>query len=256
MWSLEPHSETLVQLVSFSNVNLLNVNCDTAYKEDSSNGCSFLNCYHSSHIGKVGNGGVCTGMLIVDRSMLTGAVDINGGIDKEIRHSSGNYTFGDSQYNIFTGQVTDMHSLFTSSNFNSDINYWDVSRVTDMGSMFKFAKNFNQPLNNWDVSRVTGMRDMFVRADNFNQPLNNWDVSRVTGMRDMFHAAFVFNQPLNNWNVSRVTDMGGMFMDARNFNQNLTCWNVSKISSKPNNFNVQSALTSANLPIWGTSGIC
>jgi len=41
------------------------------------------------------------------------------------------------------------------------INTWNVSGVTDMHAMFRFAVSFNQPLNNWDVSNVTDMRYMF-----------------------------------------------------------------------------------------------
>ena len=41
------------------------------------------------------------------------------------------------------------------------ISNWDVSRVTNMSSMFNGAGNFNQPLNNWNVSKVTNMSSMF-----------------------------------------------------------------------------------------------
>jgi len=46
--------------------------------------------------------------------------------------------------------------------------------------------------------------------------------------------------------------MHSMFWDASSFNQDLSNWCVSSIPSKPNNFDSNSALTSANLPQWGT----
>ena len=243
--------------VIFSDFNL-NVNCDKKFDLDSSNKCVSY-CYNSLNMGKVGTFGVCKDMLIVNNSMLksAGASPFNGGDESyDILGPDGNqYTFGDSQYNVFTGQVTDMQYLFYGTSFNSSINYWDVSSVTNMQGIFQYALSFNQPLNNWDVSSVTNMRIMLNSAP-FNQDVSNWDVSSVTNMGWMFEHNGNFNQDVSNWDVSSVTEMRGMFRNTYSFNQNLTCWNVSKISNKPNNFNIGSALSSANLPIWGTSGIC
>jgi len=49
-----------------------------------------------------------------------------------------------------------------------------------MGSMFKVS-NFNQNINSWDVSSVTNMEWM-LSFNEFNQPLYNWNVSSVTNM--------------------------------------------------------------------------
>jgi len=43
-----------------------------------------------------------------------------------------------------------------------------------------------------------------------------------------------------------------MFLMAGSFNQDLTQWCVSGHSVMPTNFATNSALTSANLPVWGT----
>ena len=43
-----------------------------------------------------------------------------------------------------------------------------MSKVTDMGYMFRDAWSFNQPLNDWNVSNVTNMGAMFSRARSFN----------------------------------------------------------------------------------------
>ena len=45
--------------------------------------------------------------------------------------------------------------------FNSELNNWNTSKVTDMSTMFRGALNFNQPLNNWNTSQVTTMEWMF-----------------------------------------------------------------------------------------------
>ena len=78
-----------------------------------------------------------------------------------------------------------------------EINNWDVSNVTNMTQMFKYAESFNQPLNKWNVSNVEHMSGMFWHAHSFNQPLDKWDVSKVRDMGHMFQHARSFNQPLH-----------------------------------------------------------
>jgi len=54
--------------------------------------------------------------------------------------------------------------------------------------------------------------------------------------------------------VSNFTNGGmvQMFYGATDFNQNLTSWCVTTTTSEPNLFSTDSALTSANKPVWGT----
>ena len=46
------------------------------------------------------------------------------------------------------------------SKFNQDISSWDVSKITNMESMFKDAE-FNQDISNWNVSSVTKYKNIF-----------------------------------------------------------------------------------------------
>ncbi|WP_170141611.1 BspA family leucine-rich repeat surface protein, partial [Tenacibaculum lutimaris] len=127
-------------------------------------------------------------------------------------------------------KVTDMESMFSSCiKFNGNINDWDVSNITNMRSMFRGASIYNQPLNNWDVGNVTNMNYMFGSAIKFNQDIGNWNTGNVTDMGRMFLSAVVFNQNLNNWDVSNVTNMGSMFEGAKVFNQPLNNWDVSNV---------------------------
>ena len=136
-------------------------------------------------------------------------------------------------------QVTNMGSLFDQPglhDFDANIGGWDVSSVTSMFSMFIQASSFNQPLDSWDVSSVTNMRFMFYQASSFNQPLDSWDVSSVTRMDYMFQQASSFNQPLDSWDVSSVTDMTSMFYQASSFNQPLDSWDVSSVTTMDSMF--------------------
>jgi surface protein len=72
-----------------------------------------------------------------------------------------------------------------------EIDNWDVSAITNMDGMFKYAKYFDGDLSGWDVSAVTNMYGMFMGATSFNGDLSGWDVSAVivTGLYGMFKGA-------------------------------------------------------------------
>ena len=102
------------------------------------------------------------------------------------------------------------------------IGTWDVSRVTDMTSLFAHASQFNQPLNSWNVSNVKDMRLMFWEAYAFDQPLDQWDVRKVVSMIGMFRDATSFNQDLRYWDAHPSVNKSGMFDGAATFNNDET----------------------------------
>ena len=53
---------------------------------------------------------------------------------------------------------------------NADISKWDVSRVTDMNSIFANTI-FNCDISKWDVSTVIDMDDMLMGAEKINKEL-------------------------------------------------------------------------------------
>ena len=65
-----------------------------------------------------------------------------------------------------------------------DFNDIDVSRITDMCSLFKYA-NFDFDISKWDVSNVTNMSSMFCYST-FNGDISKWNVSNVKFMNYMF----------------------------------------------------------------------
>ena len=89
------------------------------------------------------------------------------------------------------------------------IEYWDVSKITDMTGLLRAYDNegalFNQDISRWDVSNVTNMNSMFSQVRYFNQDISSWDVSKVVSMNQLFQGATVFNQNLYGWDVSGVT---------------------------------------------------
>lgn len=187
-------------------------------------------CY-TAPVGTLGAAPGCLGMLIVDRAMLDSAQPVAGSVDLGITHEGELYTFGNSDRNIFTGQVTSMYALLRDRHqFNADIGYWDTSQVTDMAFMFQNARDFNQPIEQWDTSRVALFYDMFQGASRFNQPLNDWDTSSAERTHGMFFMASAFNQPLDRWDMSGVVNMNSMFRETDAFNQDISMW---RLDSQP-----------------------
>ena len=152
-------------------------------------------------------------------------------------------------------QVTDISFIFANSPFgnslfNSNINDWNTSNITNMKGAFFAAINFNKPLNNWDTSSVTNMSGMFARADVFNQDIGNWDTSSVTDMSVMFYEADAFNQDIGNWDTSSVTNMSGMFDNADAFNQNISNWDTSSVTDMSRMFYNASSFSNHDLSGW------
>ena len=155
-------------------------------------------------------------------------------------------------------KVTNMDSLFFNEDrFNADLSKWDVSRVVDMMGMFHKATSFNADLSKWDVSNVINMHHMFSNANTFNADISEWDVSSVENMVNMFYKASAFNngapegesaKPLE-WNVSRVVDMFAMFADASSFNADISTWDVSNVMNMQFMFEGARSFN-VNLSMW------
>ena len=193
-------------------------------------GAAYADCYDplSEAPGTIGTSGGCSGMLIVDKDALFAGINTGYAITGPDGNS---YTFADSTYNIFTGQVTDINHLFNGVAFNGDIGYWDVSNVTNFYYSFSGATSFNQDISSWDVSKATSLNQMFKNATSFNQDISSWDVTNATDMFAMFWGASAFNQDLSSWgNKIGNANISSMFQDATSFNQSLNNWDVSNVS--------------------------
>jgi hypothetical protein len=109
--------------------------------------------------------------------------------------------------------LTSTASMFSgcNNNFENNMRYWDMSRITRMSSMFANAIEFNGEIGDWDVSNVVYMDSMFYNAKKFNRHLN-WDVSSVRTMFNMFGGAHSFEgSGVPEWDVKCSTNKLFMF---------------------------------------------
>ena len=123
-------------------------------------------------------------------------------------------------------RITDMSMLFRNTKFNGDISKWDVFNVKDMTEMFS-ASTFNGDISNWNVSNVESMDLIFGEGSEFNGDISNWNVSHVKDFTLAFSNS-KFNGDISNWNTRSATSMAGMFSGSI-FNGDLSKWNVSKV---------------------------
>merc|ERR1711981_224993 len=147
-------------------------------------------------------------------------------------------------------RITDMSSLFHSKkDFNGDLSKWDVSSVTNMAFMFLGATSFDGDISRWRTSRVRNMEGMFQGADDFSGDLSMWDVSNVRNMQDMFRSAISFNGDISKWDVSRVTAMNRMFMFAKFFNRDISKWDTSSVTNMESMF-LQASSFNTDISRW------
>src|SRR5690606_39223519 len=140
--------------------------------------------------------------------------------------------FNQDLNNWNVSNITDMNYMFNfAGSFNGNISSWDVSKVKNFEAMFRHAKFFNQDISGWETESAEDMQDMFSTAQAFNQDISGWDVSSVHYMVGMFSYTNAFNQDISNWDVSNVEYMNEIFREASAFNQNIGEWDVSKVKA-------------------------
>jgi len=148
-------------------------------------------------------------------------------------------------------QVTIYDDAFAGvTNFNGNLNNWDVSNAISMAGMFSNANSFNSDLDNWNVGNVSDMSYMFSGATAFDGDISTWNVQQVTNMNNMFQNASSFNGAIGGWTTTQLNTMEGMFSNALAFNQDLN-WDTSKVTNMERTF-IGAIAFNGNIGSWDT----
>ncbi|SHL54793.1 surface protein [Fibrobacter sp. UWT2] len=108
-----------------------------------------------------------------------------------------------------------------------DLNFIDVSRVTDMSGLFEFEELYDPETDADVIAEFDEFERTAFERSRFNGNISQWDVSNVTNMFRMFNNSR-FNGDISQWNVSNVTEMGEMFCGSK-FNGDVSRWDVSNV---------------------------
>jgi surface protein len=133
--------------------------------------------------------------------------------------------------------------------FNQNIDSWNTSNVTNMGSMFSSATTFNQNLASWDIDQVTDFTGMFQSATlstaNYNALLIGWSAQDPINSKS-FHGG-----------LSKYS--GGTATSARTRLTSTDSWTITDGGSNANyptsgSFSANTGVTSTGLTLNWTAG--
>lgn len=123
-------------------------------------------------------------------------------------------------WNLLDNKITDLIYVKATSNKSlkklvnyfisnkcKNLNYIDVSQLTDFSNIFRKMYMENIDISDWDVSNGTNFRYMFYDAYNFNCSLHKWDVSNGTNFDSMFCGAKQFFTDLSTWDINPDTSL-------------------------------------------------
>lgn len=178
------------------------------------------------------------------------------------------YVFsGSSAFNQDIGEhwnpesVTNLAALFGPtygdfSNPSTDLGKWNPAHITNISELFSDKPNVGNNIAHWDVSKVTNMGSLF-EGTSFNQDISHWDVSNCTNLGGMFEDNTAFNQDLSGWDTSSNTSLSFTFYNATSCNFDISGWDTSKVTSLSITFAGKPGFSTANLDLsgWDTSKV-
>ena len=122
---------------------------------------------------------------------------------------------GAEKFNV--SKVTNMHSMFSSAKLaNLNVSSWDTSNVDDLSYMFNKAMSVSPDVSRWNVSNVINMSHMFFHAKEANPDVSKWEPARVTNTDLMFEGSKIKEADLSKWDVSKVIRSDNMFSKCEN----------------------------------------
>lgn len=148
-------------------------------------------------------------------------------------------SFNQNVSNFDMTRVTNVISMFNRAiNFNNGETSntstapltWDLENTISANLMFSGAVKFNQDVDSFKMFSAENVTSMFASCTIFNQNLSSWKLLHTTNASAMFFNASSFNGDVSNFSMPNVTTTYSMFSGAQKFNQDISKWNMSQNS--------------------------
>jgi arylsulfatase A-like enzyme len=131
-------------------------------------------------------------------------------------------------------QISNFGSLFNRERntkaafFVADLSRWNMNNARYLHDMFLGAAAFDSDLGGWNVAGVLHFNGLFFGATSFTgRGLENWDVSSGRLFMSMFSSTpSLQDLDIRHWNVGHAEDMRAMFRDSSNFGANMATNNL------------------------------
>lgn len=142
----------------------------------------------------------------------------------------------------------------------SNVNKWDITKLTSVRAMLRDCVNFNDNIGNWNFYNTADVGFLLygsgtvapygVFTNGGSDSIKNWDMRNVQDFSAMFFNQPLFNQEVGLWNVSSAINMLGMF-GCTNTNTNvlgtfnnagsdsIKNWNTSNVTNMQQLFQMQ-----------------
>jgi hypothetical protein len=98
-----------------------------------------------------------------------------------------------------TSNVTDMTSLFESSNARPDTSQWNTEKVTSMAGAFQATTLANPDTARFDTGNVSSISSMFILSSNARPDTSQWNTGKMIAMSNAFQAAPRANPDMSRW---------------------------------------------------------
>lgn len=163
-------------------------------------------------------------LLSANKKNKVSKIHVNNGYLKQIVNNeiAKNGLDADLNY-IDVSEVSDFSYAFTDySMFCGDVSEWDVSAGKNFSFMFGGCEDFNCDISQWDMSNAIKAKGMFSYCRSFNQDLSRWDVSNIVYAERMFANCFSFVSNVGNFNFYSLEQCEAMFINCSKFNQDVS----------------------------------